>query len=281
MIKIKVFVSKVEKYIQGGWQNRLALALKSNLPNEVDWAFNKLISLSFQHNFYVGYIPSLPETLIEHCAPFFDQLVLNTSPLDFETSLTKDANVMMMPKMSEMAVFHIQESSILLERVLQVLHVIRNMSFMNENAIAFSRDHTLLTVLAKAMALPHATYYIQVQQHALDIFENIARLIILRGPSDFYLACLKKMIFGTDRTLLIGSLRCLTKLVQNEQNEKVLLQIDTPILQRIMQLLLVPDEELVLVSMDFFYLYTNISPDAGVRITSCVRFNVHLILYRY
>jgi hypothetical protein len=62
--------------------------------------------------------------------------------------------------------------------------------------------------------------------------------------------------------------------LQNELNEKTLLQIDTPILQRIMQLLLVPDEEMVMIAMDFFYLFTNISPDAGVRITSCVRFNV-------
>jgi hypothetical protein len=265
---------KEEQYLQGGWQNRLALALKSNLPNEIDWAFNKLIKLSYQHNFYVGYIPSLPETLLEHAAPFFDQLHLNTSPTNFETTLVPGVDLFQMPRMSEMAFFNIKESAILLERVLQVLHVIRNMSFMNENAIAFSRDHKLLTVLAKALALPYATYYIEVQQYALDIFENIARLLVLRGPSDFYLACLKKMIFDNDRTLILGALRSLSRLLQNELNEKTLLQIDTPILQRIMQLLLVPDEEMVMIAMDFFYLFTNISPDAGVRITSCVRFNV-------
>jgi hypothetical protein len=53
----------LEKYLQGGWQNRLILALRSNLPNEADWAFNKLIKLSFMHFFFVGYLPGL----YDHC----------------------------------------------------------------------------------------------------------------------------------------------------------------------------------------------------------------------
>ena len=145
-----------DRFLQGGWQNRLALALKSHLPNEVDWAFKKLIKLSFQHNFYVGFIPTLPETLLEHCAPFFDQLELNTSPSNFETSLHMDQCVV--PQLTELTMFNIKEQHELLERVLQVLHIVRNMSFLNENAIAFSRDHKLLTVLAKSMALPSSAY---------------------------------------------------------------------------------------------------------------------------
>lgn len=147
----------IDRFLQGGWQNRLALALKSNLPNEVDWAFNKLIKLTFQHNFYVGFIPSLPETLLDHCAPFFNQLELNTSPLNFETSLSKD-NAGVVPQLTEMVMFNIKDQEILLERSLQVLHIIRNMSFLNENAVAFSRDHKLLTVLAKSMALPSVSF---------------------------------------------------------------------------------------------------------------------------
>jgi hypothetical protein len=120
----------------------------------------------------------------------------------------------------------------------------------------------------------------EVQHYCLDIFENISSLLVLRGPSDFYLACLKKMIFESDRARILGALRSLIRLT-NEKNEKIILQIDTPVLQRLLQLLLVPDEEIVLQVMvsfyfmqEFFYLFTNISPDAGARITGCVRFNV-------
>ena len=145
-----------ERFLQGGWQNRISLALKSNLQNEVDWAFNKLIELSFKHNFYVGFIPTLPETLLCHCAAFFENLELNTSPLNFETSIKQDNSVV--PELNEMTMFNLDHQQLLLERVLQVLHIIRNMSFMNENAVAFSRDHKLLTILAKSMALPLSSF---------------------------------------------------------------------------------------------------------------------------
>jgi hypothetical protein len=121
----------------------------------------------------------------------------------------------------------------------------------------------------------------ELQQHALDIFENIGRLLVLRGISDFYLACLKKMIFDSDRARILGALRSFNQLILNESNHKIMLEIDTPVIQRLLQLLLVADEEIVLVVMvffylskDFFYLFTNLSPDAGLRITGSVRFNV-------
>ncbi|KAJ2999799.1 AT-rich interactive domain-containing protein 2 [Globomyces sp. JEL0801] len=284
---------KEDKYLQGGWQNRLSLALKSNLPNEVDWAFNKLVKLSYQHQFYVGYIPGLPEILLDHAMPFFDKLSLNTSPLNFETSISKSlssSDQAVVPEMASISLFNSQPSFILLERVLQSLHIIRNMSFMNENAFAFSRDHKLLTILAKSLALPSVSYCkffshdlalyvtfstfefesltyldLEIQQHSLDIFENIASLLVLRGPSDFYLACLKKMIFESDRSRILGALRSLIRLISNEQNVKIMMLIDTPIIQRLLQLLLVPDEDI-----EFFYLFTNISPEVGVRITGCV-----------
>ena len=50
--------------------------------------------------------------------------------------------------------------------------------------------------------------------------------------------------------------------------------IDIPIIQRLVQLLLVPDEHIVNSIMEFFYLFTRGSIDAGQRLVTCVRFNV-------
>jgi transcription antitermination factor NusA-like protein len=57
------------------------------------------------------------------------------------------------------------------------------------------------------------------------------------------------MIFDSDRGKIIGALSSLIKLISNELNEKIMLQIDTPVLQRMLQLLLVNDEEIVLITM--------------------------------
>jgi hypothetical protein len=115
---------------------------------------------------------------------------------------------------------------------------------MHENAVAFSKDSQLLHILAKAMALPSVSLYIELKHHAVDIFENCARIIVLRGHTDFYLACLKKNVFESDLNLLVGSLRCLNKLATNEMNDGVIHRIETPFLQRLLQLLLTPDEDI-------------------------------------
>ena len=67
----------------------------------------------------------------------------------------------------------------------------------------------------------------------------------LRGPSDFYLACLLKHVFGSDKARILGAVKSLIKLTLNEANEKIMVNIDTPLIQRLLQLLLVPDEDLV------------------------------------
>lgn len=76
-----------EKYLQGGWQNRLSLGLKSNLPNEIDWAFQKLIKLSYQHYFYIQYLPGLFDALMSHLQGFFNSLELKTMANDFVTEV--------------------------------------------------------------------------------------------------------------------------------------------------------------------------------------------------
>ncbi|KAJ3371218.1 Chromatin structure-remodeling complex protein rsc9 [Kappamyces sp. JEL0680] len=272
---------KDEKYLQGGWQNRLILALKSHLPNEIDWAFNKLIKLSFLHHFFVGYLPGLSDALLDHAKPFFDALKLSTNPKDFETRLLNPAADNTLPTLSHITLFQSKEGALQLERVLQVLHIIRNMTFMHENAGAFSKDIRLLTMLAKAMTLAPSSYYMEVTQHALDIFENLAHHILLRGPADFFLAALKRHVYDTDRARIITSVKCLSRLTMVEKNERVMSSIDTALLQRMLQLLLVPDEEIVVVVLDYLYLFTNGSVDSGLRLATSVRFNILSYLFKF
>lgn len=250
-----------EKYLMGGWLNRLALSLASQLPNEVDWAFNKLISLSYMNNFYIGYIPQLPQILLDILNSFFANLTLNTSPIAFETTAGNDV-----PPMESITMFNSEKTSLQIERVLQCLHIIRNLTFMHENAVAFSKDSQLLHVLAKSMALPSVSIYIEIKHHALDIFENCSRIMPLRGPTDFYLACLKKIVFQNDKALIVSSLKCLNKLATNEQNEPIIHRIETPFLQRLLQLLLVPDDDIANQALEFLYLFSNV-PDSCQRLS--------------
>jgi hypothetical protein len=213
---------------------------------------------------------------MEHAAPFYDKLALNTSPTDFETTLL-DVNPI---GLEEVSVFQSLESAILLERLLQILHILRNLSFLSDNAVLISRDHNVLTNLAKSVALPSVSYLLEVKKHAFDIFENMSSLIQLRGPSDFYFACLKKSLFEEDRALILSSIRALTKLCLNPLNEKVVLQLEPTIISRLVQFLLVPDEEVVMMTMEFFYNYSSMT-EGCAKMPSCAPFNLVRLLIKF
>ena len=300
-----------ERYIAGGWQNRLSLCLASNLPNEIDWALNKLVKLAFMKPFPVNFVPNLVPALVEHLGSFFGQLRLSTSPLNFATTVNLDfSGPFRVHSLLDPPLFPSAEWQAQLERVLQSLHIIRNLSFVPDNAALFAKDYQILTVLAKGMAFPVATHFSEVKLCCLEIFANLAFFVPLRGELDFYLMCLKTLLFETDRAYILSVITAFIRLIGNSQNEKLMANLDTNVIQRLIQLLLVPDEEIIMAVLEFFYLFTICSPavqavpppdantptavvaentpvatkpseSTATRITNCVRFNLVPLLMKF
>ena len=113
----------------------MLLALQSKLPNEVDWAYNKLVKISFNcpDNFHIGAIPGLLECILETLDAFFNKLNLNLSPTNFETSIN-DEELNTFQTLPEVILLVNPSFAILFERTLQALHVLRNFSFLEHNA---------------------------------------------------------------------------------------------------------------------------------------------------
>ncbi|KAJ3092064.1 Chromatin structure-remodeling complex protein rsc9 [Quaeritorhiza haematococci] len=280
-----------EKYLAKGPQSRLLLALESGLKNEVDWAFNKLIKLSHKlpTNYNIGAnVPGLLESIVSFAEPFFNRLNLNTSARDFETTPV-DSDIenvpvsvngsmvrfeqennkkpVSLPSMTEISMFNSKDSAELLERVLQVMHILRNLSFMEQNAVHLARSPTILTMLAKAIALPTHTAYVEIKQHSVDIFENLCPIIQLRSKNDFFVAALSQMILhSNDRYLILTSVRTLTRLAMVEGNEPFLIDVDKLLVKRMLQLLLLKDDELVSAVLDWFYQYSSLGREVATRI---------------
>ncbi|KAJ3194014.1 Chromatin structure-remodeling complex protein rsc9 [Entophlyctis luteolus] len=278
----------------GGPQNRLLLALQSNLPNEVDWAFSKLIKLScsFPPNFHVGSIAGLIDAIIAHADPFFENLKLNTAVDNFETSpdSSRPESLQLLPHFSEITLFNLRDAHELLDRVLQVLHVLRNFSFTDIHIKFLIQQHKVLTLLAKSLALPTAdcSLYAPVKHHSLDVFENLSVHIQLRGRHDFYLACLRKIVVESmDRALLLGALRSLTRLCGNDANHPHLSDMDPRVLERAWALVClrpaststaagtpaagIDDAEIVYVALEFCYLFSCLGVDAVAMVVQAAR----------
>ncbi|KAJ3122277.1 AT-rich interactive domain-containing protein 2 [Physocladia obscura] len=268
----------LEKYLMGGSQNKLLLALQSGLSNEVDWAFNKLIRLSasFPPNFHVGSIAGLIDALIAHADPFFDILKLNTAVDNFETSPDhmRASELHKLPNFSEFSLFNSLEANQLMDRILQVMHILRNFSFTEMHIKFLIQQHHVLTIIAKSLALPNFSIYTALKHQSLDIFENMSTHIHLRGRHDFYLACLRKAIVDApgDRALLLGSLRSLARLCGTDANHPHLCDIDQHVLERAWQLVCVRgDDELVYVALEFCYMFSCLGVEAVGRVVLAAR----------
>ncbi|KAJ3174937.1 Chromatin structure-remodeling complex protein rsc9 [Geranomyces variabilis] len=262
-----------EKYLYGAWQNRLLLAMASKLPNEVDWAFTKLVKLSYSKNFFLGIVPGALEEMLDHAAPLFDTLELKRENGIIEARPTLGNNV---------AVFHSLERDNLIERVMQVFHVIRNLSFWPDNAVAFVKNYNLLMYIAKGIAVPPLSHYIEIKHYCLDLLENLSPYLILQGKDDFFLAMLQQLIMEDDQALIIASTETLTRFCSSEANAKVLLEADNAALvRRFLQLLLVPDERMVSAVLDWFYEFSSLGSSACSLIVEAVGYNVLRLFIKF
>jgi hypothetical protein len=110
----------------------------------MEWALEKLIKYSFHcpPNFSMGLIPGLLDSLVEIIQPFFTSLQLNTNPENFTTTISpkiSETARTLMPSMDSSLLFHLsKDQEVMFNRVFTVLHVIRNFSFVQPNAVVYT-----------------------------------------------------------------------------------------------------------------------------------------------
>ncbi|RUS18584.1 hypothetical protein BC937DRAFT_88593 [Endogone sp. FLAS-F59071] len=260
-------------YIEGGHRNRILLALKSGLPNEIDWAFNNLVKISYEcpENFHLEYIPTLLESLLHFAEPFFQHHVLLDSELtmasdDVNGNQPLDTEPTFTTIPADYHLFNSKDYQENLERVLQVFHILRNFSFLEVNIKLFSSHGGLRRMLMTGLFLPPHTQYIELRQHCLDLLENISPQIVVKSRQDEYVICLSRLLYANDRALILGSIRALTRLAVNEVNERALASIDYTVTRRLLQLLLVNDEELLAATLEYLYQYSSLHGDFAAQL---------------
>ncbi|KAI9246052.1 hypothetical protein BDA99DRAFT_268320 [Phascolomyces articulosus] len=239
-------------YVDEEFRARLLLALKSSLPNEIDWAFNTLVRISFNFDaLTLDYMPTLIDTLIDFAHPFYKEHVApalsqNNPRLPFEQQLQQQVHIS--PSM-----FSSKKNQVMLERVLQVFHILRNFSFLEVNIRRLAHHGLLRQMLMMGIALPPDSPFAELSRHCLDILENIAPQVIVNGPTDPYIMTMVFLLFTNDRALILGAIRSLTRVGITEVNERVLGTGNPDIIRRMSQLLLVDDEEMAAATLEYFY----------------------------
>lgn len=156
-------------------------------------------------------------------------------------------------KIAEISLQQSDEAECMMEHTLQILHILRNFSFIEENARLLANSSTLKQMMIKNLVLSSSHY-----THCIDVLENIATYINI-GPSDNYILCLASLVYTNERHVLLGSMRVLTLLSLNKHNQTALIPGSAQTAERILQLLIVNDEEVIGTALEYLYQYARIS----------------------
>ncbi|KAI8343252.1 hypothetical protein BC941DRAFT_89981 [Chlamydoabsidia padenii] len=214
--------SPVHTTFDSNTKDQILVALQYGTHTQVEWALQIMVTISFE----------CPE-----------ELRLDRNPLLLELLL----------KIAEVSLQQSDEAECMMEHTLQILHILRNFSFIQENAKLLAASTQLKQMMIKNLVLSSSHY-----THCIDVLENVAVYIDI-GPSDNYILCLASLVYANERHVLLGSMRVLTLLSLNENNQTALIPGSAQTANRILQLLVVNDEEVIGAALEYLYQYTRIS----------------------
>lgn len=147
-----------------------------------------------------------------------------------------------------------------LDIILKVLHILRNFSFLT-NYIPTLAQHALVKeILVQSLETSMITGHVELGRHSMDVLENIAGYMELVSENDPCLNCIYTLVAAHDRYLVIGSIRTLTWFTTNQLNHIHLKS--SPVIERIAQMLLSNDEELVGTALEYIYQYTRTATES-------------------
>ncbi|KAJ1989805.1 hypothetical protein H4R33_001946 [Dimargaris cristalligena] len=294
-----------DEYLGGVFQNRIRLALLSNLPNEVDWAFNRLLRVSklCPDEFDIRCIPDLIPIIMMHLKLAVIHL-LDSSASAIQAQVRTSS-----PSSSKSVSPHIFTwyENTQLERILQIVTIVHNLSQLESiTAQLVTSDSTLLnfigwylrghlchqsipdrrlaaqtTALSELSLGPTALmelrtsveqldaqwerviasdvhfYYTELYRHLQDILESVCLVAPVQVIPASLIPVLRLNLFSPDRATLLNALKSLAFLLLRE-HPNVDQIVEPTVLNRISHLLLAPDMEVLMVTIDILLKLTEI-----------------------
>ncbi|CAG8452200.1 8073_t:CDS:2 [Acaulospora morrowiae] len=231
----------------------------SQLPNEIDWAFEVLVQLSADDtiNFYLDKIPGLVDVILSFVAPFYKDIrkFTGTEPGSMLTIDSEKDTELFVSSVNEFLSLPVKIEQ--LSRVQQIFLMFRNLSYTEHNMKFMAGYKPLRRFLVEALSLPEISRLSELKLHCLETLANLCRIITLKSSKEELVMNLSKLLYSKDSLIVLLSINAMTNLAANGNNADHLQEIDPVAVQRLAQLLLVDDDdELILSVLDWFYQYT-------------------------
>lgn len=289
---------------QSSEYDKLAMSLLSPLPNEQDFAINVLTLMSneckqtlrlwkcprligillahagcYEHSNLREMFHEFYTTIRGHSLESFWKDLLNDKPDLFyliyddllnneEKDLEKANHDIPSKELKEFGFLalgrQLGTQDYIGQRIHQVMTIIRNLSFFEENTVILGRDRTLIRFLVLAANVRWNNLHMM----ALDVLGNICSEVELKDLFSDLTSChlfglLCDELESNDRATIIGVMEVLSKLCTKEENEDFLLRhLKKVNYKNISLYLLVPDMMLLIYALECIYSLTSLGEKA-------------------
>ena len=211
---------------------RINMALRSCIEDEIEWGVRCLVRYSYNNitNISIEQIPGAMEALVERIHP-----VLLSSP-------TRNT----------------------VEKATEAALVIRNFCLVEKNVISIIKVRMLKEVMVDVVQLADATGMQELQFYCLDILESMSFFVVIDNEMHPMYNLMKSLLLSKDRSSIRAALMSLAKFAANDNDNRLLQDISPPAIEKVRNLLLLNDEQLLSAALDFLYQYTTYA--ANVRV---------------
>lgn len=226
---------------------------------------------------FPGLAEALIEKVLEVGALFYkvdwqisyleDGVISNTSSLD---GLNGTAEILRrIASLKKLSVDDNIQTEDFSDRLLQINEAaltLRNMVMLEENAHYVSDLCPLRDFLSIALNLPALDSVVELKHYALDIAEQLTKYLSFGVQDPLYLSLLTQLQ-SQDRGAILTSLRAISRISMNLEENNRLLGVPKAAVQNIMDWTLLNDEDLVHACLDFLYQYTAVVDNVDFLIT--------------
>lgn len=136
----------------------------------------------------------------------------------------------------------------------------RNMVMLPENSLNMAEFPPLQDLVCIILHLPAFDATVELKHIALDIAEQLTPHLILESHDPLYRTLLAQL-HSTDRGTILTSLSALTRTSVKLDETNKLADVPLDILAKVIDWLMLNDEELLHASLDFLYQYTYLVPN--------------------
>lgn len=248
--------------IEEGTKQKILFALRFGGAKDIEWALNFLLDLTFTtpHHLPISTTPMLLELLLDHGRPY----IQHHEDKQRSNKKAKDDALSSLMDMDTGDDMHSPEKW---DRLKKVLHVVRNYSTLEFDAMKMASHSVLKDLIIKALEISLQTGSLEIGRYSIDILDKMASHIPLAGPDDPWIPCLTSLIYAQDRYLVVASIRALTVIGMCDLNQ-LFLANNTQVISCIAQNLLASDEEMVGVSLEYLYQQVCISAECRSQMLS-------------